>query len=739
MPGNSIVIVKKMLGRFSSEYQTRRDEVKSELFKNGFISAGLTVGRFARLSFESPARFICWMEVLRIVGEPSHRKIRLITPWYSRLGGIAVEKFPTRELASHLSADIRNVGKLRELDLGDLKRLEREFKYRYSIHNQPPVSPDKVKQLLEVIFEERTIYARLGADPKVKDPTKVLRSLGWAIEKGRLPFLNIRIYLRDQNDRWSIYYHNEKLSFRDGGKYLGVRDVPNRTLKSIARSSKTLFDVDLANLDTFEKEGIESEAGEDINADLNVSRGPTRALFIKINGLDAVVQIMNRIDSSSRQHIPELLPQSQQDAELIKGELLTLYFREVNDAIDKIQSRARISPPLVPQATALEESIVLLGSGYKHERATRAANADVLTSDLLFRPELELPNSQIEYLEQIKKLVDENGVFEGDQRGVEMGGLYFPDRMPGMEHHRLKRFGDIFDVEIFSPAVHGREIRNRIVFDTDLVVQRASYDAYMLPGVSYDRKQYYEDRILNSDRVVIIRRGGWPVSFASFSEYEMFYNGAPLSYAFIHFVMTIGQFQGWGLTTYSIKELLSSAYWKNAWRNEGKNLSFDPETEKIENRRFEMWVCAHSGRATVFNTFKRAFQMVNVSDRISQAIVLDAHGKITPTEEINTRELDLNSFLDRGVYPPNTRYPQDSKGNVVIPASERQLATFPQWLELIGGEQGLKDGNAIYLTGKLSYNDIRRSRKKEADKFSGGSAVEKFGDWIRGVIVRGKQ
>ncbi|MCU0640639.1 MAG: hypothetical protein MUC35_00940 [Candidatus Margulisbacteria bacterium] len=373
--------------------------------------------------------------------------------------------------------------------------------------------------------------------------------------------------------------------------------------------------------------------------------------------------------------------------------------------------------------------------------------AALLTDQLLFDPRsgAGYPRTAEEYKALIGLLIDDRGRFPGDSEALLPNGT-FAARQGGVRHLQLRRRGENFDVEIISPVRHAQGVKNRLIFDVDLISQAASFEAYGTPGVSYDRESYYVRRLFDADRVPFIRWHGFPVSFAAVQSFQTMYAGQELSYAFIHFVMTRGLFQGSGLTSYAIRESLSSLYYGNAWHNRPA-LLLQPDGA-VDHARFKMWAFAHSGRFTPFYAFIKGMASVGQEQElIAAAIFDDIHRRITEPADLVRRDRPLllgvrsvngGTFplaLDSGVYPPHTRYPV-KHGQPVFPQSEidRPSQIRHSWLEAIGGERGVQEGNGLYFGGLVTLGAIRSAKRREKER-DGGGVIEQTGDRLRSWLV----
>lgn len=339
--------------------------------------------------------------------------------------------------------------------------------------------------------------------------------------------------------------------------------------------------------------------------------------------------------------------------------------------------------------------------------------AGLLTDDLLFNPRsgVPYPRSAEEYRGLMDQILDPGGHFPGDPEAMREGGAYSPGAK-GVKHFLLTRRSREFQGEVFTPSRDAPGLKNRIIFDADLITQAASCDAYGTPGVSYDREPYYVKRLYQADRVCFFRAGDWPVSFSAVSGYEARFRGKRLYYAIIQFLMTKGEFQGHGLSSYAIRSALRGLFFEDVQRDE-PNLMFDV-AGRLEDYRFRMWVAMHSGRLVPFYMIPKLVGGIAPSwEPIAQAIFGDAHERITPPEDLRggpvprgTRLIHgkfIPVALDRGVYRPHTRYPVVG-GKVVLSRSEALLspAVRATWLDVMGGEEGIAAGNGLYFGGVFS-------------------------------------
>lgn len=371
----------------------------------------------------------------------------------------------------------------------------------------------------------------------------------------------------------------------------------------------------------------------------------------------------------------------------------------------------------------------------------------LLTDNLLFDPQsgAGYPRNADEYNALIAQIVDAAGRFPGDSDALTPAGTYAP-KMPGVSHLTLKRKGKEFQVEILAPSLHAQGVKNRLIFDADLISQAASFESYGTAGVSYDRESYYVRRLFNAEIVPFIRLDGFPVSFAALQGFQTSFQEQELYYAFIHFTMTRGAVQGYGLTSYLVREGLSSLYYRDVWRNK-PNLMIAGDGQ-VKDYRLRMWAFAHSGRFTPFYAFVKGLGGVGEEQQpVADAIIGDVHQRITSPDDQAVRGKPLSrgvirvnggSFpiaADRQVYPANTRYPVKD-GKVLLSQSEIDLPTSIRqvWLDMLGGEEGVAQGNGLYFGGLVTFGRIQDAKKREKER-EGGGVMERTGNWLRQSII----
>jgi|GEM_PF-6231653 len=757
--------------------------------KQDFSNRGIYIGpivrrRLARLPKETYDGFM--RLIARLSNETEIKRVK-IDP-HERISAKTIREIPIRLVADHFVKgaaydvlDLRGLesywmreknyhiqhefpfkspasGRFQELEDADIRGAGRagriaEAGSQVAFPFSTPVDA-RISELVDAITREAEKFNALA-----RDPSATIDQVFDLIDAGKtnLGFLNVSVYRprRDGSGKWELTQRTTHWT-EDRGKYDPAKGghEPETTLRSIIEMDGDIADVDICDLRTFERAGIAYDT-KSIENDFEYAKGSIlrpnkesrRMLWIKIQsrerrvfdeyGVEGVILFHNQVKKADERYQhkgpPPLLPEDPHGADIIKNVLKEFYIGKIREAIDAIRRREmqeaglELSNPFI----LIRETSLLLTPGYLFDARKNGNN---------------YPKSPEEYAELIGKLVDDRGVFPGDSEPLTKYGTFSP-RVRGTSHRTLRRKGEKFKIEIFSPFLHARGRENRLIFDADLVAQMASFDAYGTPGVSYDRENYYQRRLFNAEMVPFVRKDGWPVSFAAMQGYEASINGRELYYAFIHFVMTLGKFQGFGLTSYSVREGVSSLYYSNIWDNKKANLIYNANGE-LENRRFHMWVAAHSGRLPAFYAFVKGFAGVDPAwAPIAETLFRDVHQRITPADELRARpqpdfmgavKINGGEFplaLDPGVYPPHARYPVN-RGVVDMPQSELSLpaAIRERWLETIGGYGGLADGNGLYFAGVLNYGRIREAKRREQRR-QGGSALKRLGERVRRRMV----
>jgi len=413
----------------------------------------------------------------------------------------------------------------------------------------------------------------------------------------------------------------------------------------------------------------------------------------------------------------------------------------------------KISPSSVPVKSVTRPEIL-------KPRAREILTPDRLLNPKALNPEHPYPETLEEYNETLHFITGNGkfGKFPGDEEALSHLEYFWSPKLrrEGVRTYFFNRGGYDFTAVVFNPKLHARQFKNRLIFDGDLVSQAATYGAIKKVGCSYDRTSYYEDRLFTSDSVAFIYYEGMPVSFAAVTNYKTKFADRHLSYAFIHFVMTLGKFQGMGLTSYIVREILSSMYYHNIWRQiwwrQGKNLFIDKKGN-LKNQVFTMWVLCHTGRIPAAHQFLTSFKVfdprIEQSQEIVETVVKDADQKISGDRgERQLYPVAPYAWCDEGAYPPKNRYLVGPDKEVDIPKREQRLSTYPIVMGILGGtgskndkkkiksgKEGLKNGNSGYFVGLLNLGRIEAAKRKERQK-RGGGPLEQFGDSIRGRILK---
>lgn len=324
-------------------YQRQRRVAKHDLRMRNMVPAGLTKGRLGKLS---PEKYGAYMEVLEVIGR-KFPKLEISSPWLSELERINLEGVDKKKLAYRVTAGIEGGS----LNLAEIPRvaatMQRESLLKTTLSAELP--PDPVRIMIDMIIGERKLFEQMVAKPETTIDT-IFHGLEQAIQKGKLPFLNISIYRPLSDGRWSLTSRTRDWAGKAPSKYLNGGAYPSTTLKSVIEGREEMYDVDIKDISTFEAAGLTADRTS-IKNDLKQSKGPGRTLFIKLvsrYGVEAVVQIHNRVGAEENIIPRELLPASQQEGSRIKEQLVE-YFRNVSRAIEEVKAK---SPIIRPEALA---------------------------------------------------------------------------------------------------------------------------------------------------------------------------------------------------------------------------------------------------------------------------------------------------------------------------------------------------------------------------------------------------
>jgi len=324
-------------------YQRQRRVAKHDLRMRNMVPAGLTKGRLGKLS---PEKYGAYMEVLEVIGR-KFPKLEISSPRLSELARINLEGVDKKKLAYRVAAGIEGGS----LNLAEIPRvaatMQRESLLKTTLSAELP--PDPVRIMIDMIIGERKLFEQMVAKPETTIDT-IFHGLEQAIQKGKLPFLNISIYRPLIDGRWSLTSRTRDWAGKAPSKYLNGGAYPSTTLKSVIEGREEMYDVDIKDISTFEAAGLTADRTS-IKNDLKQSKGPGRTLFIKLvsrYGVEAVVQIHNRVGAEENIIPRELLPANQQEGSRIKEQLVE-YFQTIVRALETVKSR-RQEERVLPRA-----------------------------------------------------------------------------------------------------------------------------------------------------------------------------------------------------------------------------------------------------------------------------------------------------------------------------------------------------------------------------------------------------
>jgi len=323
-------------------YQRQRRQVKNDLQMKHMVPAGLTKGRLGKLS---PEKYGAYMEVLEIIGR-KFPKLEISSRRLSGLEKINLEGVDKKKLAYRVAAGIEGGSLKLEAIRRVAAEMQRESLLRTTFSKEVP--PDPVRTMIDMIIEEKRIFERIVAQPEASIED-IFFGLKRAIEKGKLPFLNISIYRPLSDGRWTLFSHTRDWSGASPSKYINGGAYPSTTLKSVIMGAEEMYDVDIKDPTTFKAAGLVADRSS-VRNDLQQSKGSGRTLFIKLIsrfGAEAVVQIHNRVGKEEDNVPRELLPADEREALRIK-EQLREYFQTIVRAIEVVRGRQLKARPMLP-------------------------------------------------------------------------------------------------------------------------------------------------------------------------------------------------------------------------------------------------------------------------------------------------------------------------------------------------------------------------------------------------------
>lgn len=338
-----------------------------------------------------------------------------------------------------------------------------------------------------------------------------------------------------------------------------------------------------------------------------------------------------------------------------------------------------------------------------------------------------------------RHITDPEGKFQGGRAILSVEEFARElSRMRGARVYNLQKPDNLTAV-FFDPEIHALPYFDWLIFAADLVSQKATYDAFegKKIGCSYDWQTYYVDRVFRADWAGFAFYGNMPISFATASSFETTFNGVPLVYAFLHFTMTLRDFGNKGIGSYLASDLLTSIYLRTLLWNRGKNLIIG-EDGKVRKQLPYMWVCAHTGRIaagqTIISSFDVDSPIIARSQAVVETIVGDADRRINGEgRQGGLQKVTPFAWRDKGIYPPENRYLVDDK--IFVPEWEKGLRLYPMILDILGGEQGLANGNGAFYCGLMTPAAVLARWKKNKAKIKAGGSIGQLLEWGRGALL----
>jgi hypothetical protein len=317
--------------------------------KRAFKARGIRIGYLTkhRLSYFPEQTY---SEILGLVDKASaiYKIDRFKIGPFNKNSDVEFEKIPTNVLSQYIITkksgeilDLRNIKTFRQLILA------KEAKEEYVGKNElstPLSHEDKVRQLLNIIAEERTYLQHLAEGKiTIEDLSKVLIH---GVEKFlRLGFHATILRPIEINSvslaesHWYESYRAEK--WGEGSYSWPEGKIPENTLRSVIRNKDSKFKVNLEDPTSFINIGLEY-GPEKIDFDLTNSKGSPEFLIFKlesIKGPESVIYINNRV-SKEKLETPSHNLFPPKDANFLEEELNS-YFDQITQMFNLIRNREK--------------------------------------------------------------------------------------------------------------------------------------------------------------------------------------------------------------------------------------------------------------------------------------------------------------------------------------------------------------------------------------------------------------
>lgn len=336
-----------------------------------------------------------------------------------------------------------------------------------------------------------------------------------------------------------------------------------------------------------------------------------------------------------------------------------------------------------------------------------------------------LPANPEEYKRIISEITNGSGVFPGDKYAAPINRYTKPRWSEIIFPYKIFRYDrglKSYDVECFAPARDCQGLKNRIVFDLDLISQISIYNTYGYRG-SYDRTSVYEKRFFNADFVLQIRYRGMPAGISIVSkhtttilidEIEMSTaahkhlvgeNGLYIEIPFyiVHGVMVANSKQR--LTSNLLGDYFGGEY----LFNKNKYIPYyDSKTHIIEAFRGGLYILGHSDKVIPFHLSRVALTPVRTGV-VRDAVLRKSFNIINSNDTKNNVEFDLKKGTDKSCAPPCITYRRDLDGNVEIPDHEKLLSSYPEFRKIVKNRAG---DRSIYTLGIFTIRTLKKTRKK---------------------------
>lgn len=321
--------------------------VRERLQPLGIRAGQELIKRFCRLNERS------YQEIIGLVGtakrlNPSLDTVVLPTRLQENQSFAGISETQVRE---HIFGNTFNLRRLMA-NMNEATRLASVFTKETSRSQQT-----QLVNLVDALGIAKQLFRTMGPDATTETVVDRIQAV-----VNLLNFRNIQIYFPADGGKWERKYSSSPWMMNGHSKYdpAGGGSEPRTTLKSVIEAPGRRFIVDIAEPETFRKQGLVADEHSIVN-DLELSKGPSQMIFIKVispltGELVAVVQIHNRVQLTEKAAPKRLLPGQETAASRVLTQLEAI-FDEAALALAGV--RLKEGSQTKPELNELEKRAVL--------------------------------------------------------------------------------------------------------------------------------------------------------------------------------------------------------------------------------------------------------------------------------------------------------------------------------------------------------------------------------------------